>query len=419
VQLRKNFMKQIILNTILITIILVAGFLFFTAKDNPLHLRTFTVMSGSMEPAIKTGSLVITSPKPFYYSTGSIITFHFGSQIVTHRVNEIAFADDTALYKTKGDANNTTDLQLTSQTDVIGAVSAIFPYAGYALTFAKTPPGFALLVIIPALAVIILEAITIAKEVKKTRTKKPDLLNSANHLLTPIMLFIISILINSLVVGKTTAYFSSLSTFNGNTISTGTWSSETTPTDTPTPTPTPISDHLVINEVYYDPDSSHSVGGSAESRWEWVELYNPTNSDIDVTGWSIGDSSNSDSFPGSLNIPAKKFVIVSPSSESELKTATPNGGNWSIPAGTLFIDLLDAAIGGGLNNDNDLVILKNNSGQEVDKMSCGSVKTGFNPPCSSKCPVVVTGHSLERNPAGKDTENANDFIDQNSPTPGS
>ena len=42
------------------------------------------------------------------------------------------------------------------------------------------------------------------------------------------------------------------------------------------------TDHVVINEVDINPP-----GNDAASITEWVELYNPTDSDIDISGWEI------------------------------------------------------------------------------------------------------------------------------------
>ena len=46
-----------------------------------------------------------------------------------------------------------------------------------------------------------------------------------------------------------------------------------------------ISDHVVINEVDTNPyaDDSQSIS-------EWVELYNPTDSDVDLSGWEIAST---------------------------------------------------------------------------------------------------------------------------------
>ena len=46
-----------------------------------------------------------------------------------------------------------------------------------------------------------------------------------------------------------------------------------------------ISDHVVINEVDTNP-----FGDDSQSISEWVELYNPTDSDVDLSGWEIAST---------------------------------------------------------------------------------------------------------------------------------
>ena len=46
-----------------------------------------------------------------------------------------------------------------------------------------------------------------------------------------------------------------------------------------------ITDHVVINEVDTNPFGDDSLAVS-----EWVELYNPTDSDVDLTGWQIAST---------------------------------------------------------------------------------------------------------------------------------
>ncbi len=46
-----------------------------------------------------------------------------------------------------------------------------------------------------------------------------------------------------------------------------------------------ISDNVVINEVDTNP-----FGDDSASPTEWVELYNPTDSDVDLSGWEIGST---------------------------------------------------------------------------------------------------------------------------------
>jgi len=46
-----------------------------------------------------------------------------------------------------------------------------------------------------------------------------------------------------------------------------------------------ITDHIVINEVDINPP-----GDDSKSISEWVELYNPTDDDVDLSGWSIAST---------------------------------------------------------------------------------------------------------------------------------
>ena len=46
-----------------------------------------------------------------------------------------------------------------------------------------------------------------------------------------------------------------------------------------------LSDHVVINEVDINPPGNDSATVS-----EWVELYNPTNSNVDLSGWEIAST---------------------------------------------------------------------------------------------------------------------------------
>jgi len=183
-----------------------------------------------------------------------------------------------------------------------------------------------------------------------------------------------------------------------------------TPTNTPIPTPTttPIVDHLVINEVYYDPDSGHMQGTNPdENDFEWIEIYNPTALTINLKNWKIQDNSanersisesNRDLLPGD-------FVVIAKANNVRVI--------WNIP-NEKFIGI-GQNFGNGLANGGDRVILKDSDGNIVDQMSYGTDTTAFNP----ACPDVVEGHSLERNPTGKDTDTAGDFVDRSSPTPGS
>ena len=172
--------------------------------------------------------------------------------------------------------------------------------------------------------------------------------------------------------------------------------------------PTGAINNLVVNEVYYDVDADHVL--DKESSSEWVEIYNPTTSSVNLTGWTIEDNNGSDSLTGSI-LSESFLILISTDSASFLS-------KWSVPMGT-NIQTVTGAIGGsfGLANIGDRLTLKNNS-TEVDKMSWGNDTTGFLTGCTTLCPDVIDGHSLERSPDGFDTDSATDFVDRDPPTPG-
>jgi len=140
------------------------------------NFKVLTVQSGSMMPAIKTGSIVLVKPTN-NYKIGDIITFGQISKTktpTTHRIAEIEVANGQPIYTTKGDANNAPDQKQVSAKEVIGRVLLDVPFLGYAVAAAKKPWGFMLLIAVPALLVIYEEAHKIWQEIKKSKTKKVD-----------------------------------------------------------------------------------------------------------------------------------------------------------------------------------------------------------------------------------------------------
>ena len=89
------------------------------------------------------------------------------------------------------------------------------------------------------------------------------------------------------------------------------------------------SDNIVINEVDINPP-----GDDSKSISEWVELYNPTNSDIDIGGWKIASTtvlkktmtipSNTVIKPGQFLTYSYQSVWFTDSSES-IELRDPNG----------------------------------------------------------------------------------------------
>ena len=108
-----------------------------------LGFGAYTVVSGSMEPAIPTGSLVyIAGAEPEGIKTGDIIAFHGGEgsgAVITHRVveNRVVMGE----FVTKGDANSAQDMKPVPYSDFMGRVAWTIPEMGRAAAVLTSREG--------------------------------------------------------------------------------------------------------------------------------------------------------------------------------------------------------------------------------------------------------------------------------------
>lgn len=140
----------------------------------PGNAEVKIVQSGSMEPAIKVGSVVVVKPANSY-RVGDIVTFGEDTREqvpTTHRIISERVSEGVVLYTTQGDANDDPDPQEITESDIIGKVLLDVPFLGFILDFARQPIGFILLIGIPAAIVVIDEVAKIWNEVRELRSKK-------------------------------------------------------------------------------------------------------------------------------------------------------------------------------------------------------------------------------------------------------
>ena len=91
--------------------------------------EVYEVVSGSMEPAIPVGSVIYVRPvPPADVEEEEIVAFYEDDSVVSHRVvaNRVAMRE----LVTKGDANNTEDLEPVPYDNVIGKVALNIPVLG-------------------------------------------------------------------------------------------------------------------------------------------------------------------------------------------------------------------------------------------------------------------------------------------------
>lgn len=120
-----------------------------------------TVLSGSMEPGIQTGSIVALKPGGDLnrFKAGDVITFMSEDNIlITHRIVKatVNSATGEAVYQTKGDNNDAADMAPVLSSNVIAEYTGItVPYIGYAMNFAISRAGSVLLMIVPGLLLLL------------------------------------------------------------------------------------------------------------------------------------------------------------------------------------------------------------------------------------------------------------------------
>ena len=167
---------------IFVTAVVLLGLLLLSSLfPVPGNLEVKIVQSGSMEPAIKTGAMVVIRPSS-EYRIGDVIMFGKDTKTevpTTHRIVADEVRSGVFYYTTQGDANEDPDPQQVAQSEVIGKVLFSISYLGYVLDFAKKPLGFALLIGVPAVIVVFDEGTNIWRETKRLRKK--NILNGENQ----------------------------------------------------------------------------------------------------------------------------------------------------------------------------------------------------------------------------------------------
>lgn len=105
--------------------------------------EVYTVISGSMEPAIPTGSLVYTkSIAPEDVKKDDVIAFYSSTDngaIITHRVVKNQVVEGK--FVTKGDANAKEDAMPTEYSNLLGKVELSVPFMGQILAAVASAPG--------------------------------------------------------------------------------------------------------------------------------------------------------------------------------------------------------------------------------------------------------------------------------------
>lgn len=117
-----------------------------------------TVYTGSMEPTIATGAVVLIEPvDPSTLVAGDVITYQVAPDVdeyITHRIVTVQPGTTPPSFVTKGDNNDGDDIDPVPVGAVRGEVWIDVPYVGTAQQFVTGRSGIALLAVLAGLALL-------------------------------------------------------------------------------------------------------------------------------------------------------------------------------------------------------------------------------------------------------------------------
>jgi signal peptidase I len=338
------------------TIIKISGTaLFFAAGAVLLVLglpfsgfKALSVQTGSMEPAIKAGDLVVIKrTPPEQLRKGDVITYAVPGQnmTVTHRIYAVSNQDYGQVFVTKGDANPVVD-QPISSVAVLGKVNANVPYIGHFLDFLRSPLGLIIMLYIPALLVIRNELKRLSDYYKSQEPyvaagTVPKLLRrfGLKSILMPIVL--LAAIVAGIFTVKANALLWDTAVLTDSSITSAT-------TQSPPPPPPPplepgqgqgqvesssttnisIDNHVSQTAISGDvegPGTSGSVSNTSRTEVNInvngqatniqgtinlkIELVNQTDKAIDLTGWKIVIAGKTVDLPQKTVAPGETFTF--------------------------------------------------------------------------------------------------------------
>lgn len=171
-----NKILKLLTSTLFVVVIILAILL---VGVRVLGLQVYTVLSGSMEPAYHTGSIIyVKDVEPLELEVDDVITYKLTSNMTaTHRIVEVIPDEsnpENVQFRTKGDANDTADKKLVSGDNVIGSPVFTIPYLGYLAVNIQQPPGIYAAIAVSAAVILFVMLVDILTDDKEKSSNKEE-----------------------------------------------------------------------------------------------------------------------------------------------------------------------------------------------------------------------------------------------------
>ncbi len=175
-----KWVNRIVTSILILLLVSVAGIVLSAKLTNGepevFGYQLKTVLSGSMEPNIQTGSIIavksVNDDERENLQKGEVITFIEEDRQVTHRIVEVTQTDSLIQYITKGDNNIEPDSRPVLAKNVVAVYKGFtIPHLGYFINFAQSPNGSILFMIIPGILLLGYSILTIWKTLRQLEDK--------------------------------------------------------------------------------------------------------------------------------------------------------------------------------------------------------------------------------------------------------
>ncbi|MGG1574219.1 signal peptidase I SipW [Fictibacillus sp. NRS-1165] len=173
-----NIVTTVLFATLLFMAVVVISSKASGGDPSFLGYQLKTVLSGSMEPRIHTGSIIAVKPggDMTRFKKGDVITFKASeNKLITHRINKVEGSGSNTRYVTKGDNNDAPDLEPVLANNAVAEYKGFtVPYVGYGMEFAQSKKGTTLLMIVPGILLLIYSVVTIWKAFREIEVTKKE-----------------------------------------------------------------------------------------------------------------------------------------------------------------------------------------------------------------------------------------------------
>lgn len=341
-----NIFKAFTLTTGFLLVVLISLIAFSARFNLPGGFRAYSVLTGSMEPVIQTGSLIVTffPTSTNHIRANGVITFEepgYENKFITHRVSKVVDSKPGVVYQTKGDANNSPDPWLITYGRIKGVYLMHFPYLGALLEFIRSPLGIFIFVVIPVLLIVLDESKNIISALADIKIEKERRKESKTKLHS--FIWIIALPIIAVTIGQTKAlFFSSPVSLNNNTLTVAQVSPS--PSINPSPSPSGSPEPSGSPTASPSPSISPSPAPGSGTNIDISGNGDGSNNNVDVeNNNNCQTSQNSDT---NINID-----IESDSDSGDNEDSGNTGGDSNTSSGDGSSDV-DVTVTGGSNTSN-------------------------------------------------------------------